>query len=134
MNDFKKLQACSPFGLLACKIVEQAVLDYRALMRGYFVEKCSLEEIRRLLEGPWCEELLSFTDVDGGWVMAQIDRETEEIMPRSKPLTIDGRTENVYTWCKELGVDPSTVYRMYRSFGRVEAERHLAAIKKEKGI
>lgn len=135
MNNFKMTEACSPFGLLACKIVEQAVLDYRALLCGKSVGyQTSIDEIRHFLQGPWCEELLSFTDVDGDWVLERLDKEAERLGRTRKILTIDGRTANVLTWCKELGLQNGDVYKMYRKQGRRYVEARLAAIKREKGL
>lgn len=75
MNDFEMSSACSPFGLLACKIVQQAILDYRVLLRGGRIRGyANIGEIRRFLQGSWCEELLSFTDVDGRWVLEQLEK------------------------------------------------------------
>ncbi len=135
MNDFKMLEACSPYGLLACKIVEQAVLDYRALLRGKSVGyQISLDEIRRFLQGPWCEGLLSFTEVDGDWVLERLCAEEEKLASRKRLLTIDGRTANLNVWCNELGLSNSRVYKMYKMQGRRYVEERLAAIKKEKGL
>ena len=76
MNDFEMTSACNPYGLLACKIVQQAIVDYRALLRGSNRgEKVSFDEIRCFLLGQWCDDLLSFTDVTGEWVLSLLERE-----------------------------------------------------------
>lgn len=134
MNDFEIASACDPFGLLACKIVEQAIHDYRALLRGSGRSNTNFAEIRRFLLSQWCDDLLSFTDVDGKWVLKCLDKEAETLGPRKVALTIDGRTENAKTWCKELGVSPNNVYRWYHEKGRKFVEDVLSTIKKEKGL
>lgn len=76
MNDFQMTSACSPFGLLACKIVQQAIVDYRALLRRQTAgAKSSMEEIRRFLKSQWCDDLLSFTEVNGEWVLHMLEHE-----------------------------------------------------------
>lgn len=134
MNDFEIASACDPFGLLACKIVEQAIHDYRALLRGSGRGNANLEEIRRFLRGPWCDVLLSCTDVNGEWVLKRLDKEAEKIEPRRRMLTVDGRTATVKTWCRELGVSDTNVYRWYHKGGRKFVEDVLSTIKKEKGL
>lgn len=135
MNNFKTTEACSPFGLLAFKIVEQAIMDYRALLRGKTVGyQTSIDEIRHFLKGPWCEELLSFTEVDGDWVLERLDKEEAQIASRKRLLTIDGRTENLNVWCNELGVSSSRAYKIYKAQGRRYMEARMASIKKEKGL
>lgn len=135
MNDFQMMSACGPFGLLACKIVEQAILDWRALIRGKNAGAMSnLEEIKRFLRGTWCEELLSFTDLDGEWVLAQLEKEANKVCETRKMITIDGCTRNLATWCRELGISDTSAYKAYRRFGRAYVEVRLAGIKREKGL
>lgn len=135
MNDFKTTSACSPYGLLACKIVEQAILDWRALIRGKSAGAMSnLDEIKMFLRGTWCEDLLSFTDLDGEWVLAQLEKEENKVCETRKMITIDGRTRNLATWCKELGISDTPFYKAYRRFGRAYVEVRLAAINREKGL
>lgn len=138
MNDFEMTSACNPFGLLACKIVQQAIMDYRALLRGQnFGEKTNLAEIRRFLRSQWCDDLLSFTEVDGAWVLSMLEREgkpTKEVERHSRMLTIDGQTKALHTWCRELGMDSKKIYRMYARQGERYTARHLAALRKERGL
>lgn len=135
MNNFKMVCACDPFGLLACKIVEQAIIDWRALIRGKSAGAMSnLDEIKMFLRGTWCEELLSFTDLDGDWVLAQLEKEEDLVCKTRKMITIDGRTKNLSAWCKELGISDTPFYKAYRRFGRAYVEIRLAGIKREKGL
>ena len=140
MNDFEMTSACNPYGLLACKIVQQAIADYRSLLRG---EKgvgvqTGLDEIRRFLLGPWCDTLWSFTDVNGEWVLRMLEREAvpkKDIGRSQRPVTIDGQTKGLHTWCKELGIKSNTrMYEKYRECGREFVEERLAAIKRERGL
>lgn len=127
--------ACDPHRLLACKIVEQAVLDWRALIRGKNAgAMSSIDEIKCFLQGTWCEQLLSFTDLDGEWVLCRLEAEADRSHKSRKMLTIDGRTENIFTWSKELGVDNRQVYKMYKRQGRAYVESRLAAIKRERDL
>ena len=76
MNDFQMTSACSPFGLLACKIVQQAIVDYRVLVRKKTAgAKAGVEEIRRFLRSQWCDALLSYTEVNGEWVLHMLEHE-----------------------------------------------------------
>lgn len=142
MNNAKMQAECNPYRLLACKIVEQAVFDWRALMRGQSAgEKSSLDEIERFLLGPWCEELLGFTDdVSGVWVLQQLERETGRTKKPAarktvkRPLTICGRTAPLKTWCNELGISATTGYRLYATHGREYVEARFAAIKEVHGL
>lgn len=137
MNDFQMSSACSPYGLLACKIVQQAIVDYRApLRRGG--AKSSMEEIRRFLKSQWCDDLLSFTEVDGGWVLHMLEREAEtkrETGREPRMVTIDGQTKGLHTWCRELGIASSTwMYEKYRECGREFVEERLTAIKRRRAL
>lgn len=138
MNDFEMTSACNPYGLLACKIVEQAILDYRALMRGCGRGNANFAEIRRFLLSQWGDDLLSFTDVDGAWVLRMLDREAppeKKVERQARMLTIDGQTKALHTWCRELGVPSSTwLYKMHRERGREFVVEHLTAIKRERGL
>ncbi len=137
MNDFDMCCACSPYGLLACKIVQQAIIDYRALLRGENRgEKVSFDEIRRFLLGQWCDDLLSFTEVNGVWVLNLLEKEAENVEKREQflSITIDGRTATISEWCKEIGLSYSWHYKLYQKYGRQYVERRIADIKREKGL
>lgn len=142
MNDFKMTSACDPHGLLACKIVQQAVIDWRKLNRGEDAGvKTSKEEIRRFLLSVWCEELLAGTGIDGEWVLNKLEEELEQEgepecgkKSAKKLLTIDGRTATVHAWCKELRLDNGMVYKWYNRQGRRYTERRMAEIKRERGL
>lgn len=129
MNDFQISSACNPYGLLACKIVEQAILDWRALIRGKTAgATSSLEEIKHFLLGQWCEDLLSFTDVDGEWVLERLLKEEDRVCQTRKMATVAGRTENLHVWCNELGLSKTAVYKAYLEQGREYVERRLTSI------
>ena len=133
MNDFDMCCDCSPYGLLACKIVQQAIVDYRALLRGENRgEKVSFDEIRRFLKGQWCDDLLSFTEVTGEWVLNLLEKETVD--QRKRFVTVDGRTATIGTWCKELGLNPGGYYTLYHKYGRRYVEKSLSAKKRAKGL
>ena len=141
MNDFEMVSKCDPFGLLACKIVEQAILDYRALVRGRSVEsKISKEEILRFLKSQWCDELLSFTEVNGHWVLWMLEHEKPMKKERAAlknakhPVTIGDRTAPLWTWCNELGLCQTTGYRKYKKHGREYVESWFAAVKTARGL
>lgn len=134
MNDFKMLSSCSPYGLLACKIVEQAVLDWRKLINGKSAgHMSSMEEIRNFLKSAWCEELLAPTGVDGAWVLGKLEAEAS-VERGTRMLTLDGRTENVNTWCRLLAIPGWRVYKMYDIHGRAFTENAMTALKRERGL
>ena len=139
MNNVAMTAECSPYGLLACRIVEQAIFDYRALMRSRTAgAKSGIDEIRHFLRSQWCDYLLSYTDVNGEWVLAQLEK--EPVAPKKKFVrgghvaTIDGRTATINTWCRELGVSTTYAYRIYNQQGRECAEALLAAVVRERGL
>lgn len=136
MNDFEMTSSCTPFGLLACQIVKQAIADYRALLRGEksVGAQTSLDEIRRFLLGPWCDTLLGFTDVTGEWVLEMLEKEAENIGQRTRYITIDGRTARLCTWCTEFGLNPGYYYTVYRTHGRRRVEELLAKVKRERSL
>lgn len=134
MNDFKMLSACNPYGLLACKIVERAILDWRLLLGGVSAGMSNMDEIRCFLQSGWCEDLLSFAEVDGAWVLNMLERESESLAKKKRMVTVDGRTDTIYAWCAELGVSCGRMYRMYDNQGRAFAEQYLAGIKRVRDL
>lgn len=140
MNDFKTTSACNPYGLLACKIVEQAILDYRALVRGHNAGvQTNFEEISRFLRSAWCDNLLSFTNVSGEWVLDMLEREgvpEKAVYRHTRMLTVDGQTKPLHTWCRELGMPGSStrIYKLYEKHGRRYVEEQLTAIKRGRGL
>lgn len=139
MNDAKMIAACDPHRLLACKIVERAVLDWRAAAHSKSDHaRFRMDEIRTFFRGKWCAELLSFSDMDGEEILARLERETPKLKNKAargdRVATIDGRTAPVGTWCRELGTHATGIYRQYKEHGREFVEKKLAAIKREKGL
>ena len=134
MNDTTMLRACDPFGALACKIVERAILDWRLLLGGMSAGASTMDEIRSFLQSDWCGGLLSFTEVDGAWVLNMLERESESIAKKKRMVTVDGRTDTIYAWCTELGVPCWRMYKMYDNQGRAFAEQYLAGIKRVRGL
>lgn len=147
MNDSAMVAACTPYGLLACKIVEQAVLDWRAMINGRSENaNCNYTELRQFLKSAWCAELLSVADLDSDWVLHHLEVEMErerncardpkakKQQPIRKPITIDGRTASAHTWSRELGVDLTSIYTRYRRDGRTFVEHWLTEIKRERGL
>lgn len=143
MNDFEMASTLDPHALLAVKIVERAVFDWRLLMQGSDISKVGFDEIRSFLKGRWCAKLLSSTDVTGEWVLQKLEQElaregccVEKLVPEErkmgnkKDITIDGRTATVYRWCKELRIDTKLVYKWYNQNGRSYTEQRLAEIKR----
>ncbi len=139
MNNTTMTGSCNPYGLLACKIVERAVLDWRAAAR-YKSDSARfrMDEIRTFFRGKWCAELLSFSDMDGEEILARLERETVKLKNKAargeRAVTIDGRTAPIGTWCRELGVCATHIYKLYKEHGCECAEKKLAAIKREKGL
>ena len=143
MNDFEMNSILDPHALLAVKIVERAVFDWRLLMKGSKIAKVGFDEIRGFLTGAWCAKLLSSTDVTGEWVLQKLEQEfiregccVEKLVPEErkmgnkKAITIDGRTASVYRWCQELRIDTKSAYRWYKNRGRSYTEQRLAEIKR----
>lgn len=145
MNELEMVREVDPHTLLAYKIVERAVLDWRLIIQGgKSAEKVSEAEIRGFLKSSWCEELLSGTCFNGEWVLQRLEEEMAEARgeiqkpkamkkPR-KSITIDGRTASAYEWGHELGVCITTIYKWYNRNGRKFVERWLAEVKKERGL
>jgi hypothetical protein len=141
VNDFELTSACTPFGLLACKIVEQAILDYRALTSGRSLNsQTSIEEILHFLKSQWCDDLLGFTELNGNWVLWMLEhekpmkKEQAGLKYAKRPVTIGDRTAPLGTWCNELGISQTTGYRMYKKYGREYVESWFAAIKTARGL
>ena len=141
MNDATMMAACNPYGLLACKIVEQAILDYRALVRGRSGGgQISKEEIRHFLKSQWCDDLLGFTEVNGNWVLWMLEhekpmkKEQAALKNVKRPVTIGDRTAPIWTWCNELGIDKTKGYRRYKKYGREYVESWFAAVKTARGL
>lgn len=148
MNELEMIRECDPHTLLAYKIIERAILDWRLIIQGgKSAAKVSTSEIRGFLKSQWCEELLSGTCFNGEWVLQKMEEELEQSSvqpakeepktrkkPMRKPITIDGRTASAHTWSRELGVGLTAVYRWYNQNGREYVEQQLTAIKREHGL
>ena len=147
MTEIELIRECDPHMLLAYKIVERAILDWRLLIQGRSAAKVSVDEIRGFFQSDWCAELLSSTCFSGERVLSVLEKELarspvkakkDEPKQRKKlarkPITIDGRTASAHTWSRELGVGLTAVYRWYDQNGREYVEQRLTAIKRGRGL
>lgn len=134
MNSFNMESACDPWGLLAAKIVQQAVMDWRMITMGKNPgDRGTVEEIREFLEGRWCEDLLSITGLDGEWVLGMMETELKK-RGMHRLVTVDGQEASICAWCRKLGIDNGPVYKWYQRGGRAYAEKRLEQIKRERGL
>lgn len=121
----------NPWSLLAYKIVERAIYDWRGLCRGDAESaKKNYSEIRSFLTGVWCEDLLSFTDITGEWVLMRLENERKK--ERRHLITVCGVTKPIHTICKELGVCTNTAYYWYKTKGQEYTEQKLTDIKRRR--
>lgn len=138
MNDFEMASACTPYGLLACKIVERAVLDWRSSHHGESdTARFRLDELRTFFRGRWCSQLLTVADMDGNEILARLERE----QPKRKAgrrnaclVTVDGETTTIGVWCRRLNMEGSYLYNKYRQRGRAYVEEWLTEFKKGRGL
>ena len=146
MTEIEMIRDVDPHTLLAYKIVERAILDWRLITYGYKSgEKVSEAEIKGFLKSQWCEALLGGTCVNGEWVLKKLEEEKamargeiprpeKKKKPPQKEITIDGRTENVYAWSRYLKVSTTTIYKWYNRKGRQFVEQWLTEVKRERGL
>ena len=145
MTEIELIRECDPHMLLAYKVVERAVLDWRLIIQGgKSAAKVSEAEIRGFLKSSWCDELLSGTCFNGEWVLKQLEEELSEARgeiekpeKKKKPMmaiTIDGKTASATKWGPELGVSITTIYKWYHAKGRKFVERWLTEVKRERGL
>ena len=145
MTEIQMIRECEPHTLLAYKVVERAILDWRLIIQGgKSATKVSESEIRGFLKSSWCDELLSGTCVNGEWVLKQLEEEMAEARgeikkPEKKKrprmdITIDGKTGTIYEWAPALGVSKTAIYKWYNRKGRTFVENWLTEVKRERGL
>lgn len=127
MDDVMTVTGFDPYRLLAYKIVERAIYDWRGIVRG---EKESARknriEIEQFLLGRWCSVLLSFTDaVDGYWVWDNLLHEQHK-KRETRTATVNGRTMSLYAWGKKLGLNLGALNGYYKAHGKEETEEKIA--------
>ena len=103
MDDVMTVTGFDPYRLLAYKIVERAIYDWRGIVRGETESaRKNRVEIEQFLLGRWCSVLLSFTDA------------------------VDGRTMSLYAWGKKLELNTGALNGYYKAHGKEETEEKIA--------
>lgn len=127
MDDVMTVTGFDPYRLLAYKIVERAIYDWRGIVRGETESaRKNRVEIEQFLLGRWCSVLLSFTDaVDGYWVWDNLLHEQHK-KREIRTATVGGRTMSLYAWGKKLGLNTGALNGYYKAHGKAETEEKIA--------